>query len=205
MASLSIGTATFTNGSRLVSMVTLTNGTVEFMDIGTSVAIGADPVSRIVAAAPRQAGDPVNSFRLDSPWQGATDTYSFFAMDRIEGFVKAIEDARFFADQLSGANAALAALANIYDTVQDGLNDTVTGDIFSVAGEGDVFITLYLNNNGAAEEQESLPSMTLIQSAVSAAGDAQGSASSALASKQHIDELFAEFGVTLDSAINGGQ
>ena len=58
------------------------------------------------------------------------------------------------AAELSASQAALGS--SIYPTIESGLVNTVNGTYFSVIGENEVYLKLYLNNEGVAEFQNNV-------------------------------------------------
>jgi len=96
------GTATFTNGSKSVTSVSLTSGTLAFFDKGTQVKVESDPVLDIVEATKAINAD---SFSLAENWPHATGTYNFYATMTAEGI-------RSLADALKTATLELDTFKN---------------------------------------------------------------------------------------------
>ncbi|QDP59294.1 MAG: hypothetical protein Tp136SUR676911_33 [Prokaryotic dsDNA virus sp.] len=96
------GTATFTNGSKSVTNVSLSSGTLAFFDKGTQVKVESDPVLDIVEADKATSG---NSFSLAEAWPHATGTYNFYATMTAEGI-------RSLADALKTATLELDTFKN---------------------------------------------------------------------------------------------
>lgn len=169
------GTATFTNGSKTVTSIVLTSGSLAYIASGTNVVVGADPVVAQIEAV--SATD--TTVELRSNWPHTTGSYTFIAYDTVEGLRDAVQAARVFGDRLSEANAILTSLTNIYDDTASGIAATSNLDYFSVAGTGDVFITLYRNDAGIAVQQESLSSKAFLDGIVSTTTSASSQAQTA--------------------------
>lgn len=202
MSGFTIGTATFTENSTSVTGVVLSQGNIGSFVSGTQVYV--DTGDKTVLVEGIRQGSQQDTFVLRSNWALSSGSYSFVATMTSEGIRDAAQALREAAEELEQAQDVIAAIGEVYSTVGDGLAATTNGEIFFVGGEGDNFIIQYINDNGTADERSRLPSSALIQQAIAAVEDAQNAAASAEGSKQHIDNLFAEFGIALDEALNGG-
>lgn len=98
-----IGTATFTNGSTVVTAVSLTSGRLSYFGSGTRMVVGTDPVVAEVEAIDAPA---VNAITLREPWAFATGTYAFLANMTSEGVRDAAQTLRTYVDGLSVAPTA---------------------------------------------------------------------------------------------------
>jgi len=170
------GSATFMQGSKSVTGVNLSRGTLAFFDTGTRVEVGSDPLMAVVEAT--SAGD--TTITLAENWPYATGLYNFNATMTSEGINSAVQALRTSSDQLDEANAIIAAVGSIYPSVADGLADTINGDYFSVSGnDPDIFSILYRNDSGTATEISRLSSAEAIEDATQAAIDARTAADEA--------------------------
>ena len=167
------GTATFTNGSKSVTSVSLSSGTLAFFDKGTQVKVESDPVLDIVEATKAINAD---SFSLAENWPHATGTYNFYATMTAEGIRAIAENIRTYIGRVQGETAALTRL---YDTVQEGIDGTNSGDYFNVLvpSDPDVYSQLYLNDNGAAVLQVEMPTKAALEAATLAAQQSESNAS----------------------------
>ena len=121
------GTATFTQGSKSVSVVA--GGNTQYFDSNTLIFVDGDP-ARVVAAS---SGSPT-SFLLVDNWSDDTVTTTFTAWDTIEGLYDSVQTARTFKQQLEDANAIVASIANLFGTIGEGIAGTASGEYFSVVG-----------------------------------------------------------------------
>lgn len=161
------GTATFTNGSRDVTITTGDNAS-PFVS-NTMVFVDGTPARAVEAIS-----GTASTFRLRVSWAFPTVTSTFTAINTNEGLGDAIQTARGFADALQNANAQLTAVANIFATTAAGLAATTNGDLFSVAGTGDIYVILYRNDSGSATELNRLSSASAIELAEQWASAAPG-------------------------------
>lgn len=165
------GTATFTNGSRAVT-VTSGDSTAFFVD-ETAVFVGTSPI-RLVEAV---RGSTATTFNLRVNWPHPTVTATFVAFNTYEGLASTIQRVEALGESIQNANAQLSAAASIFASTALGLAATANGDLFSVAGTGDVYTILYRNDNGVATELNRLSSASAITSSVMAtAADAVATA-----------------------------
>lgn len=187
MAGFTIGTADFTSGSNVVSNVTLSDGSLGFFGMGTTIAVGSNPVVAQVEAL--SADTSASSVTLRKNWPHDTGNYTFIAWNTIEGLQGAVQAARLFAERLETANAAVVALSNMYPDTAAGIAATDDGDYFSVAGSGNTFATLYRNESDVPVAKESLPSVAAIVAAIQANSDVQ----QALAQTQQLRNETSQF------------
>lgn len=89
--SFTIGTATFTNGSAVVTNVVLTSGTTSYFTSGTRMVVGRNPVAAEVEAI---AAPTVNTITLRTAWNLPTGSYSFLANQTSEGLRDAVQAVR---------------------------------------------------------------------------------------------------------------
>lgn len=183
--SFTIGTATFTNGSKNVTNVSLTSGKTSYFARGTRVVVGANPVIAEVEAT----NAPTNStFTLAQAWPHATGSYAFLANMTSEGVRDAVQNIRDYIGRVQGESAALARL---YDSTADGLADTLSGDYFNVIvpSDPDIYSQMYLNDGGVAVLQVEMPTKAALEAATLAASlsanNAAGSAGAALTSENN--------------------
>ena len=186
---LTIGSGTFTNGSNAVSSVTFSSGGPSFISSGTVVTVGTNPL--IFHGEATEA--TTTTVKLRDDWELPSGTYNFVATYTTENLRDAVQSAKGFASQLEQANALISTLGKIYSDTADGLANTASGDYFSVAGTGDVFITLYENNNGVAVEFEQVASKERVDLAIVKGAEAATSAANAQQSEIDAAATYASF------------
>lgn len=186
---LTIGSGTFTNGSSTVTGVTFTSGGPSFISSGTVMTVGTDPL--IFHGEATEA--TINSVTLRNDWNLTTGVYTFVATYTTENLRDAVNAAKGFANQLEQANGLISALGSIYSSTAEGLANTASGDYFSVAGTGDVFITLYQNDNGVAVEYEQVASKERVDLAITKGAEAAISAANAQQSADDAAATYALF------------
>ncbi len=184
-----IGTGTFTNGSRDVTGVLFTSGGPSFISSGTSMVVGNNPI-----ISQQEATEATNTtVKLRDSWVFPTGSYQFVATYTTENLRDAVQSAKQFSSKLEEANGLIASLGNIYESTTEGLLNTASGDYFSVAGSGDIFLTLYKNVEGVAEEQESVASKERTDLSIIKADEATVSAANALQSENNAAATYASF------------
>lgn len=186
---LTIGSGTFTNGSNTVTGVVFSSGGPSFIASGTVVTVGTNPL--IFHGEATEA--TTTTVKLRDNWGLPTGTYNFVATYTTENLRDAVQSAKGFANQLEQANALISTLGSIYESTADGLANTASGDFFSVAGTGDVFITLYENDNGVAVEFEQVASKERVDLAVVKGAEAATSAANAQQSADDAAATYANF------------
>lgn len=186
---LTIGSGTFTNGSNAVSSVTFSSGGPSFISSGTVVTVGTNPL--IFHGEATEA--TTTTVKLRDDWELPSGTYNFVATYTTENLRDAVQSAKGFASQLEQANALISTLGKIYSDTADGLANTASGDYFSVAGTGDVFITLYENDNGVAVEFEQVASKERVDLAIVKGAEAATSADNAQQSEIDAAATYASF------------
>lgn len=99
------GTASFTNGSKTVTSVSLTSGQLAYFGSGTAVFVQSEGQLIEATGLPKDGnGDVIpNQFLLHDDWTGPTGSYGFVAFDTIEGLRDAVQSARGFSEQLQAA------------------------------------------------------------------------------------------------------
>lgn len=128
----------------------ITNLTTVYEGIADSVAINPAPSS----IAKRDAGGKLKTMN-------ATDPDDAVAFNQISQLQTDLAEAN---QNLAAVSSSVSTLANIYQDTASGLAATTNGQFFSVAGSGDVFVTLYYNDNGTAVAREVLPSKASVDS-----------------------------------------
>lgn len=138
-----LGAATFTNGSKTVSGVTLAQGTLNKFAPGTRVVVGVNPVINEVGANKQLSAD---SFELDIAWELPTGTYSFFANMTSEGLWSAVQQIRGNAQALqayeSGFNELLTSTASSVN-----INGVDVVPFGYLVQQGQASIDTFINNN----------------------------------------------------------
>lgn len=184
-----IGTGTFTNGSREVTGVLFASGGPSFISSGTSMVVGSNPI-----ISQQEATEATNTtVKLRDSWAFPTGSYKFVATYTTENLRDAVQSAKQFSSKLEEANGLIASLGSIYESAAEGLLNTASGDYFSVAGSGDTFLTLYKNAEGVAEERESVASKDRTDLAIIKADEATSSAANALQSENNAAATYSSF------------
>jgi len=168
---LTIGSGTFTLGSNTVTSVVFSSGGPSFIASGTVITVGSEPL--IFQGEATEA--TTSTIKLRDDWDLPSGTHHFVATYTTENLRDAVQSAKGFASQLEQANALISTLGKIYSDTAEGLANTASGDFFSVAGTGDVFITLYENDNGVAVEFEQVASKERVDLAVVKGAEAAAS------------------------------
>ena len=187
--SFTIGTGTFTNGSRDVTGVLFTSGGPSFISSGTSLIVGNNPIVSQEEATEATS----SSMKMRNSWNKPTGEYSFVATYTTENLRDAVQSAKLFSQKLEDANGLIASLGNIYESTAEGLLNTASGDYFNVAGTGDVFLTLYKNDEGTAVELEQVASKEQVDLAIVKANESAVSAANALQSENNAAATYSLF------------
>lgn len=118
------GTASFTNGSKTVTSVSLTSGQLAYFGSGTAVFVQSEGQLIEATGLPKDGnGDVIpNQFLLRDDWTGPTGSYDFVAFDTIEGLRDAVQSARGFSQQLQDIFNSVSVAPNA-DSVAKRTND----------------------------------------------------------------------------------
>lgn len=176
------GTANFTNGSKVVTGVSLTSGQLAYFASGTAVFVQSEGQLIEATGLPKDGnGDVIPSqFLLRGNWTGATGSYEFVAFDTIEGLRDAVQSARGFSNQFITLRQEQSALLKLYDSEADGLGSTLDGDYFNVVSANpDIYTALYINDGGTAILIGNMPTAAALNAATQAASESATSASQA--------------------------
>lgn len=176
------GTANFTNGSKVVTGVSLTSGQLAYFASGTAVFVQSEGQLIEATGLPKDGnGDVIPSqFLLRGNWTGETGSYEFVAFDTIEGLRDAVQSARGFSNQFITLRQEQAALLKLYDSEADGLGSTLDGDYFNVVSANpDIYTALYINDGGTAILIGNMPTAAALNAATQAASESATSASQA--------------------------
>lgn len=127
------GTANFTNGSKVVTGVSLTSGQLAYFASGTAVFVQSEGQLIEATGLPKDGnGDVIpNQFLLRGSWTGATGSYEFVAFDTIEGLRDAVQSARGFSQQLQDTLTGF----DVEPTPDSFAKRTPTGAIKAAPGE----------------------------------------------------------------------
>lgn len=123
-----IGTARFTNGNPIATSVSYSQGGSAYIASGTSLIVGANPVTAQVSAS----GVTSNTITMHNDWDYPTGTYTFVATYTTESLRDAVSAAKGFSEQLE-------ITKNDFNNTIDGLGtaagkDAVTNNADSTVG-----------------------------------------------------------------------
>lgn len=144
-----IGTASFTNGSKTVSSVSLLKGSLTRFSPGTRVVVGANPVVNEVGANRYLSAD---SFELDIAWELPTGTYSFFANMTSEGLWSAVQQIRGNAEMLQAYNDSFNELLTSTEPMVS-INGNIVVPFGYLVAQGQSDVDAFISNNQTAIDQ----------------------------------------------------